>query len=130
MDERKLIISLLLVAFLAAGVCAGAQSEKCGKCHSDSPAYKEWQKSGHANAIKTLLKADNASQSCLKCHSSDYERARLNPWLSRKDLPTLKTAKDAVSCSLCHKHKNEVEAILTKPVEELCITCHVLFCGG
>ncbi len=130
MNAKKIIVSFLLVLPLAVGVCSGAQAEKCGKCHSDSPVYKEWQTSRHANAIKTLLKAGNASQSCLKCHSSDYELARLNPWLSRKDLPTLKTAKDAVSCSSCHKHKSKEEATLIKPVEKLCITCHVLFCGG
>ena len=126
---RHIILSML-IAFLAVSICAGAQPEKCGECHSDSPGFKEWQKSGHANALKTLLKADGAKQSCLRCHSSDFERARLNPWLSAKALPTLKTAKDAISCSSCHRHKNKEEARLTKPVENLCDSCHVLFCGG
>jgi len=127
---KKLTIPFLLIAFLTVSVCAGSQPEKCGKCHSDSLIYKEWQTSGHAKALKTLLKAPNARQSCLKCHSADYRRAKANPWLSGKDLPTIKSVSDAVSCSVCHKHEGEKKSSLLMPVEKLCADCHVLFCGG
>lgn len=130
MKMRKLILPFLLIAFFTVSVCAASQAEKCGKCHSDSLIYKEWQTSGHAKALKTLVEGRNARQNCLKCHSADYKRAKANPWLSGKDIPTVKTAVDAVSCSICHKHKGEKESVLLMPVEKLCADCHVLFCGG
>ncbi len=42
MKIKKLTIPLLLMAFAIVSVCSGSQPEKCGKCHSDSPAFKEW----------------------------------------------------------------------------------------
>lgn len=135
MKRKKFCISLLLSAFLVLGIYAGsnsekAPSEKCGECHSDSQEYEDWQSSDHAKSLKTLLKAPNASQSCLKCHSADYRLAQPSPWMSREDLPTLETAKDPLSCSACHRHDSGIKNYLVMPADKLCTTCHVLFCGG
>jgi predicted CXXCH cytochrome family protein len=135
METRKLTILSLILAYLVVGICAGStsdkkSSEKCGDCHSDSLVFKEWQDSGHANSLKTLLKDPNAGQNCLKCHSSDYQRVQVNPWMSTRNLPTLKTATDPVSCSSCHRHDSGIESNLIMPQDKLCTTCHVLFCGG
>ena len=135
METRRFNISFLLLAYLVTGICAGSAfgkepSEKCADCHSDSLVYKEWQGSGHANSLKTLLKDTNAGRDCLRCHSVDYKRVQLNPWMSISNLPTLETASNAVSCSSCHRHDSGMESNLIMPAARLCTTCHVLFCGG
>ena len=135
MEGRKHIISLLILVYLVIGICAGSApgkepSEKCANCHSDSLVFKEWQGSGHANSLKTLLKDPNASGNCLRCHSADYKNVQLNPWMSTNDRPTLKTASSPVSCSSCHRHGSGMESNLIMPVDKLCSTCHVIFCGG
>ena len=133
MKRKRLFISLLIVVFLAIVICAGSNSakvpsEKCGDCHSDSQIYKDWQISDHAMSLKTLLKESGVYQSCLKCHSASYKRS--NPWVSRKDLPTPRTASDPVSCSACHRHDSGIESNLIMTADKLCTTCHILFCGG
>ena len=135
MNKKKFCISLLFAAFLVIGICAGSSPakvppEKCGDCHSDSQVYKDWQSSGHAKSLKTLLKDPNSSQSCLKCHSANYKIAQSNPWASREDLPKPETASDPVSCSACHRHDSGIKGNLIMPVDKLCIGCHILFCGG
>ena len=129
----KYIILSLILAFLAAGVYAASGKlppEKCASCHSESLAFRQWQKSGHARSLKILLEDSTASASCLRCHSADYKSSQTNPWMSRSDLPTLQTATNAVSCSACHKHDSGFQDNLIMPVEKLCTKCHVLFCGG
>lgn len=124
------IAHILLIAFISLSVCAGSHPEKCGSCHSDSVIFKEWQTSGHANALKTLVNEPKARPSCLKCHSADYDRVRSNLWLPRQEQPSPETASNAVSCSSCHRHGTEKEKNLTVPVDKVCAACHVLHCGG
>jgi predicted CXXCH cytochrome family protein len=81
-------------------------------------------------SLKTLLKDSGAYQSCLKCHSASYKTVQSNPWESRKDLPTPKTASDPVSCSACHRHDSGIEGNLLVTADKMCTTCHILFCGG
>ena len=135
MKRKKFCISLMLSAFLVIGIYAGSNpekvpSEKCGDCHSDLQVYEDWQSSDHAKSLKTLLKDPNASQSCLKCHSANYKLVQPSPWMSRKDLPTLETVTDSVSCSACHRHDSGVKSNLIMSTDKLCTTCHILFCGG
>jgi len=135
METKKLAISLMLSVSLVIGICAGSApdrepSEKCASCHSDSLAFKEWQGSDHANSLKTLLKDPNARDNCLRCHSADYKRVQVNPWMSTSNLPTLERVSNPVSCSACHRHDSGIESNLIMPADKLCTTCHVLFCGG
>jgi hypothetical protein len=130
MRQRKFAIPIFLMFFLVAVVYAESTPEKCADCHSDSVAFKQWQKSGHANSLKTLLKDQNAGRSCLKCHSADYKSIQTNPWMSTRDLPAPKTASNAVACSACHRHDTGMESNLLMPAEKLCTTCHVRACGG
>lgn len=125
---------LLLICFTIV-ICTGSTPkkeppEKCASCHADSLAFKEWKKSDHANSLKKLTKDPNALQSCLKCHSSDYNRVQLNPWMATSDLPTLQTASNPVSCSSCHKHDSGIEDNLIISADKSCAACHIRFCGG
>ena len=135
-EKRKFGILLFFVSVaLAIGICANSTAkkeppEKCANCHSDSPAFKEWQKSAHVNALKTFLKEPDANKSCLKCHSATYQRFNSNPWLSLNELPEPGDASDPVSCSACHQHKSGLEDNLIMPADEMCISCHILYCGG
>jgi predicted CXXCH cytochrome family protein len=134
-EVRKAAIFLLLSASLVTGICASSTPdkeapEKCADCHSASPAFKEWQNSGHASSLKTLLKDPGAAGSCLRCHSADYKSVRLNPWIDPGDLPTPQTASNPVSCSACHRHDSGIKSNLIMPADKLCVSCHVRFCGG
>jgi len=141
MTKRKHIFFLLPI-FIAILICLGATSdknepekaktgvEKCGECHGNSRAYKEWEKSGHAQSLKNLLKSPDATTSCLKCHSSDHSAILISPWLSPDNLPDIKSAKNTISCSSCHRHDSGFEHNLIMPVDKLCVACHVHFCGG
>jgi len=134
-------IVVLLMAFLAIVISTGSTSsnkvpaEKCGECHSDSPAFKEWEVSGHAESLKNLLEDRYAATKCLECHSSSYKRFKSSPWKSgafrSADVPLmLETASDGIACFSCHAHDSGVEHNLTMPAVLLCTTCHKRFCGG
>ena len=125
-----LLSGLLVSDIYISSAFSKEPAEKCAECHSDSIVFKEWQNSNHANSIKTLLADSNASRSCLKCHSADFNRFRFNPWMSLGDLPAPKDAGNPVSCSSCHKHESDIESGLIMPADKLCKSCHVLYCGG
>ncbi|MBD3182983.1 hypothetical protein GF312_11880 [Candidatus Poribacteria bacterium] len=129
---KKTLITITLILTLTSSVLCKEPPEKCGECHSDSLAYKEWEKSDHAISLKTLLKDQKSSKktSCLKCHSVDYVSFSDSPWASRKNITTPETATNPVSCSACHKHDSGFEHNLNVPAEKLCISCHIRFCGG
>jgi predicted CXXCH cytochrome family protein len=144
MTKRKHVILFLLAIFIVVFVCLGATSEKsvsekakselekCTQCHShrDSKAYKEWQKSNHAHSLENLLKDSDATNSCLKCHSADHSAMLVNHWLSPDNLPDIKSVKNTISCSSCHRHDSGIEHNLIMPADKLCVACHVHFCGG
>jgi len=136
MEGKKFTISLLLSVSFAFGICAGSMAEeksaeKCAECHANTNAFKEWQNSRHANSLKTIQKEPKSGTICIKCHSSDYIRySQLSgTWGVKAELPTPKTAKNAVSCSSCHKHGSKLERNLIMPVDQLCISCHTYYCG-
>ena len=139
MPVTRLIILFLLLSLITNGICEGVLADKhavgeCADCHSDSPAFREWQKSEHANSLKTLLDASDAEWTCLRCHSDDYRRireiVRNTYWESVDDMPTVRSASNPVSCSSCHKHDSGMKNNLVKPADRICDTCHVLYCGG
>ncbi len=104
--------------------------DKCAECHGKSRAYKEWQVSDHAKSLKTILEIPQADHRCIKCHSADYN-SYMNAvsWGSKVDPPTPKTAKEPVSCSVCHRHDTDIEHNLVMAPDKLCISCHKFDCG-
>ena len=135
MKMRKLSILLLLLAPLAAG-CANLAvnekkpPEKCANCHSGSLVFKEWQNSGHANSLRTLLKDLKAGRKCVKCHSADYKPVGIKFWAYANNVPLPRMAGNPVSCSACHKHDSGLESNLMMPADAICMRCHILLCGG
>ncbi len=97
-------------------------AEVCGQCHqgTHSHFYEEWSGSAHAAALTDLRSNSHASDRCLECHSADYRLAK------EGQKPTLATAKDTITCVVCHNpHSNAVDAAqLRKEPGELCIECH------
>ncbi len=92
----------------------------CKSCH---PAeYEDWEKSKHAAAIQTLVKADRVEPECLQCHSEMFRTIR-----------TAQVPKDSaggVECATCHKaaiphgsDRREVAARTTVDIG-LCRECH------
>ena len=138
MSVTRLMILLLLLPLIANGICerilADEDARECADCHSDSPAFREWQKSEHANSLETLLDVSGAEWTCLRCHSDDYkgirELVRNTSWESVDDMPTVRSAHSPVSCSACHKHDSGMRNNLAKPANRICNTCHVRHCGG
>ena len=102
--------------------------EKCYKCHEKEVEYKEWETSGHANALVTLKKSPDAESSCLECHSSGYVVSAAVWGIGRFPRATLKTAQNAVACSSCHRHGAKYKHKLIRPPKKLCISCHKMDC--
>ena len=103
-------------------------AEKCYTCHGDEVASKEWEFSGHKHALTNLIEGPyKTKDSCLSCHSAGYDDPTRN-W-GRKQEITLKTAVNAVSCSICHSHKSHRKHYLKKSIKSLCTSCHKMDCG-
>lgn len=104
----------MIVRSTAAEVCTG--------CHqgTHNPFMEEWAPSKHAAALATLKSNSHASSACLKCHSADYRLAKPG------EQPTLATAKDTITCVVCHSpHSTSVNAQqLRREPNELCGECH------
>jgi len=103
-------------------------AEKCNTCHGDEVASKEWDFSGHKHALTNLIEGPyKTKDSCLSCHSAGYDDPIRN-WGKTQEI-TLKTAVNAVSCSICHSHKSHRKHYLKKSIKSLCISCHKMDCG-
>lgn len=105
-----------------------------GHAASQNMQFNEWLLSGHANALVSLTSSDYAEDSCLACHSSDYqwtERLRAAHEAGEREGSTpqsltLATAKVGVTCSSCHEqHGNgDYDYQLVNEPYALCIDCH------
>ncbi len=103
---------------------ASLDAKMCGECHSGSHhntfSDKEWKSTKHAAALKSLVEMDKKTpgvvkNECLACHSADYI---LKPAGQK---PTLKTAKEALTCQACHDGHTTRTRL---PKEILCQSCH------
>ncbi|MGQ9609209.1 MAG: multiheme c-type cytochrome [bacterium] len=104
--------------------------DKCAQCHGNSRAYKEWQVSDHAKSLKTIQEIPQADLRCIKCHSADYN-SYMNAvsWGVKINAPTPKTAKEPITCSVCHRHDTGIKHNLVMTSDKLCIFCHKFDCG-
>jgi len=106
--------------------------EKCLDCHThaNSVEYKEWLVSDHAKSLKTIQENPKGNFKCLQCHSADYNRYKTeSTWGGRVIAPDPKQAKDAVSCSSCHRHDSGIKHNLIMSADKLCVSCHKFDCG-
>lgn len=96
--------------------------------------YNEWLLSGHADALNNLKLSTYADDSCLECHSGDYQWSRYVQGLHANgeragDAPAtinLQNAEFGVTCTVCHTmhDENAKDFQLSGEPYELCVSCH------
>ncbi len=97
----------------------------CEICHSDK--VEGWKTTPHAKAFETLKTQGEEKQQnpgCIQCHVVGYEKD--GGFIDMELTPELKD----VQCESCHgpgkQHMETMnaEAIVGKPDEKICRTCH------
>jgi predicted CXXCH cytochrome family protein len=96
--------------------------------------YNEWLESKHATSLESLKNSNYAEDSCLECHSADYQmteqmRAAQEAGDREGEAPaplTLDTAEYGVTCTSCHSLHGETEQDFQLSAEPyaLCVSCH------
>ncbi|NDJ85774.1 MAG: hypothetical protein GYB66_07805 [Chloroflexi bacterium] len=98
--------------------------------------YNEWFISGHATALTSIQdNPDAANESCLQCHSADYQRnqaliAAHEDGDREGDPPepvSVDTAQYGVTCTTCHNpHADpaETDYMLDQAPYDMCVSCH------
>ena len=109
---------------LSPGPLAAAHSslnDSCAKCHSDFQPL-----SGDANGSRLLLSAMrfNDSQSLHEAHTTKVSCRDCHP--QQTDLPhhPHQLAKHVSSCAACHADHQGSGALLARPADRACTTCH------
>jgi predicted CXXCH cytochrome family protein len=83
-------------------------------------AVPQWEASGHATALTTLVGSGHAQDRCFECHSSDFQTAE-----ETGKTFVAKEATAAVTCVSCHDpHGSNVPGQLRKDAGDLCASCH------
>lgn len=83
-------------------------------------AVPQWEASGHATALTTLVNSGHAQDRCFECHSTDYLTAEE----SGKAF-VAKEATSAITCVTCHDpHGSSIPGQLRKEAGDLCSSCH------
>ncbi|MFN8447750.1 MAG: ammonia-forming cytochrome c nitrite reductase subunit c552 [Anaerolineae bacterium] len=101
---------------------------------SQNMQYNEWLRSRHASSLDSLKASDYAEDSCLECHSADFQmteqmRAAVEAGDregTEPDAITLATAQYGVTCTSCHDlHGDEgLDYQLSAEPYALCVSCH------
>jgi hypothetical protein len=153
MKYARVIVAVLVCVFFVASLGQAENkfvgAKKCGMCHKakeKGEAYTIWEKSKHANALKTLqseeavkigkekklAKAPSESPECLKCHVTGGGEA--------KNVDASWKKEESVTCEACHGAASGYMMIHNKPenkekayaaglvkgadVKKGCETCH------
>ncbi len=105
-----------------------------GHARQPNMQFNEWHTSAHAQSLEALQGAEGADDSCLACHSTDYQytaariaRAEDGDWNGAPPEPvTLATARDGVTCTACHNPHSEAgyDYQLVTDSYTLCSSCH------
>lgn len=113
-----------------------------GQAKATNMGFNEWLNSAHANSLAALEGVEGADDTCLKCHSADYNwtQARIDHLAEAEietetplELPTLATAQNAVTCVACHdphiaapeEGMPMVDFLLRQQEPyNLCVSCH------
>jgi predicted CXXCH cytochrome family protein len=96
--------------------------------------FNEWLQSGHSKALQSLKNSDYAQDSCLECHSADYQlteqmqaaQAAGDRLGEAPPSVTLQTAQYGVTCTSCHDlHGDGAQDFqLRQEPYALCVSCH------
>ncbi len=96
--------------------------------------FNEWSASAHASSLSSLRESEQAEDSCLRCHSSDYAYTqRLIAAVESEDRggqapapATLDSAQFGVGCISCHNPHSEAafDFNLVQEPATLCADCH------
>jgi predicted CXXCH cytochrome family protein len=88
--------------------------------------YMAWSISKHGRALADLKSGGHAADSCLACHSTDFNRQ------TEAAPVTLDNAQFSITCVQCHAPHGEAatEKQLTAESYELCTGCHNATGGG
>jgi hypothetical protein len=133
MSVRKILVVFCSLFVMLATVSAVSSEilgnyvgySACEPCHSDKVAG--WKTTAHAEAFEILkIQGEEKQQNpgCVQCHVVGYDRE--GGFIDMELTPELKD----VQCESCHgpgrQHAETLnpEAILGKPGEEVCRTCH------
>jgi predicted CXXCH cytochrome family protein len=105
-----------------------------GHAASQNMQYNEWLHSGHANALTSLKASNYADDTCLECHSADYQLTELftteqaaGDRAGEAPAPvTLATAQYGVTCTSCHTLHGDTgqDFQLSQEPYALCVSCH------
>lgn len=105
-----------------------------GHAASQNMQYNEWLLSKHATSLESLKNSDYAEDSCLECHSADYQlteqmRAAHEAGDREGEAPaplTLETAQYGVTCASCHTLHGDTEQDFQLSAEPYaqCVSCH------
>lgn len=92
--------------------------------------YITWSESAHGNALATIAENDHARESCLTCHSTDYD---LQDTTFPQDAVTLENAQFDIECVQCHSPHGENgnnDQLNDSESYDLCVSCHTGTSGG
>ncbi len=98
-----------------------------GHAASQNMQYNEWLLSGHARSLENLKASEFADDSCLECHSADYQPPAPTEGEQAAAAPvTLETAQYGVTCTGCHTLHSDapLEYQLNAEPYAQCISCH------
>ncbi|MBZ0309141.1 MAG: cytochrome c3 family protein [Anaerolineae bacterium] len=97
--------------------------------------FNEWLKSGHAEALSAVAENENADDTCLQCHSSDFRftQARIEAVEEGEregdppDPVTVESAQFGITCTTCHNpHADPEETVflIDQDRYSMCVQCH------
>ncbi len=105
-----------------------------GHAASQNMQYNEWLRSGHSRSLQSLEASSYADDTCLECHSADYQLTeQLQTEQAAGDRAgeapasvTLATAQNGVTCTSCHTMHGDTgqDFQLSQEPYQLCVSCH------
>lgn len=105
-----------------------------GHAAGQNMQYNEWLNSRHASALDNLKASSYAEESCLECHSADYQtveqlRAAVEAGDREGTAPeplTIESAQYGVTCASCHTMHSDtpLEFQMSEDPYALCVSCH------
>ncbi|MEZ4667434.1 MAG: ammonia-forming cytochrome c nitrite reductase subunit c552 [Anaerolineae bacterium] len=124
----------LLASFTLSQPDDSAHWRGSGHARNQNMQFNEWLQSRHSQALASLKSSENADDTCLECHSADYQmNERLRTAQESGDREggpvqpiTLENAQYSVTCTSCHNPhgEGELDFQLTAEPYTLCASCH------
>jgi predicted CXXCH cytochrome family protein len=84
--------------------------------------YPDYLGHPHSESLATILESERGSETCLKCHSTDYMIAPV------EEKPALEEVEFNIECVACHdSHGSSHEHDLRVDQDQVCSQCHQTF---